>query len=273
MAWEPLNLVGHAFSNGLALRSGSSLRLAAWPADATTGSVTLTLWDAATNEVTNIVATVGSPVPYAFDQAGLFTVSGVCSNANGVTNGTLAVRVVTGAFNGREAACVTGQPRTWDCPGITTDSVIVADSLLSLTATNLVSGGTRFTVMHPSDKPLYMVARLGADGPVLDSAKIVAISGDNGSYFRVLETFSDGSRRVEVRLQLGTVPADLLVKLHIFVGGVTFLDGTLDMTLTAADFDESGVCTYQMLQSAASFTSVCHTTQIYQDTVYIGGTR
>ena len=40
----------------------------------------------------------------------------------------------------------------------------------------------------------------------------------------------------EVKLQLGYVPDDIRVELHIFVGGVTFLDGTLNKTLTAADF-------------------------------------
>jgi hypothetical protein len=116
-----------------------------------------------------------------------------------------------------------------------------------------------------------MVARLGANGPVLDSAKVSAIQGDHGTYFKVVETFADGSRMTEVRLQLGYVPSDLVVQLHIFVGGVTFLDGTLNKTLTAADFNELGVCTYRLIQSAESRTSTCHTTRIYQGGIYIGG--
>jgi hypothetical protein len=213
----------------------------------------------------------GSPVPYCFSQGGDFTVLGTCSNETTLTNGTLAVRVVTASFNGEEAACVTGQARTWDCSGIRTDAVVLADSQLSVSSTNLAGGGTRFTLMNPTDGPLYMVARLGADGPVLDSAKISSIRGDHGTYFKVVETFADGSRMVEVRLQLGYVPTDLAVVLHIFVGGVTFLDGTLNKTLTAADFNELGVCTYRMLQSASSRSSTCHTTKLYQGGLYIGG--
>ena len=268
--WEAVNLLDASFSNGLAIRGGSSLRLSAWPVEATNGLATFMV-STGTNVVTNLVAMVGSPVPYCFSQAGNFTVLGACSNETTFTNGSLAVQVISGSFNGEEAECVTGQARTWDCPGIKTDAVVQADSQLSVSSTNLVGGGTRFTLMNPTDGPFYMVARLGADGPVLDSAKISSIRGDHGTYFKVVETFADGSRMVEVRLQLGYVPSDLTVVLHIFAGGVTFLDGTLNKTLTAADFNELGVCTYRMLQSASSRSSTCHTTKLYQGGLYIGG--
>ncbi len=270
VVWDAVNLLVNSYSNGLAIRGGSSLLLAAWPTESTNGVSTLTIWNG-TNVVTNMVTAAGSSVPYCFGQAGTFTVSGSYSNETTSTNGTLSVRVVTGAFNGREADCVTGQARTWDCPGITTAAVVTADSQLSVSSTNLSGGGTRFTLMNPTDRPLYMVARLGAGGIILDSAKISSIYADHGTYFKVVETFADGSRMTEVRLQLGYVPENLTVKLHVFVGGVTFLDGTLDRTLTAADFNEIGVCTYRMIQSAASQSSTCHTTKLYQGGLYIGG--
>ena len=270
VTWEAINLLDNVYSNGLAIRGGSSLLLAARPAESANGMFTLTIWNG-TNVVTNMVAAAGSSVPYCFGQAGIFTVSGSCSNETTITNGTLSVRVVTGSFNGREADCATGQARTWDCPDITTSAVVTADNQLSVSSTNLSGGGTRFTLMNPTDGPLYMVARLGAGGIILDSAKISSIYGDHGTYFKVVETFADGSRLVEVRLQLGYVPSDLTVKLSIFVGGVTFLDGTIIKTLTAADFNELGVCTYRMLQSASSHSSTCHATKIYQNGLYIGG--
>jgi hypothetical protein len=271
VTWEAVNLLDNAYGADLAIRGGGALRFAGWPAGATNGFVSVTILNSATNAITNLVAAAGSAIPYRFDQAGRFMVSGLYSNGTTVTNGILPVRVVSGSFNGGEAACVTGQARTWDCPGITTDAVVAADSLLSVTVTNLAGGGTRFTLLNPTDGPLYMVARLGANGPVLDSAKVSAIQGDHGTYFKVVETFADGSRMTEVRLQLGYVPSDLVVQLHIFVGGVTFLDGTLNKTLTAADFNELGVCTYRLIQSAESRTSTCHTTRIYQGGIYIGG--
>lgn len=52
--------------------------------------------------------------------------------------------------------------------------------------------------------------------------------------------------------------------MHIFVGGVTFDDGTIDRTLTEADFNDTGVATYYLVQGAGVTTSVCHTTTIYE---------
>lgn len=61
------------------------------------------------------------------------------------------------------------------------------------------------------------------------------------------------------------------VQLGIFVGGVTFDDGTIYRTLTAADFNEAGVATYRLIQPADAKGSVCHWTRIYQNNVYVGG--
>ena len=269
--WEAINLLDHASFTNLAIRAGSAFQFAGWPAGAADGVVSVSILNSATNMVTNLVTAAGTAIPYRFEQAGSFMVISAYSNDITVTNGVLTVKVVADHFNGREAECVTGQARTWDCPNITTDATVVVDSQLSVTTTTLSNGGTRFVLVNPIDGPLYMVARLGAGGPVLDSAKISSIQGDHGTYFRVVETFADGSRMTEVRLQLGYVPADLQVHLSIFVGGVTFLDGTLDKTLTASDFDELGVYTYRMIQSADSMSSTCHTTRLYQGGLYIGG--
>ena len=263
VAWEAVNVIEHPYTNGLSIRSGSSLRLAGWPVGATNGEVVYTVLDAGTNVVTNLVVQMLEPLPCAFGQAGRFNVHAVYSNADFTASGSLEVCVVSGTFNGREAACVIGQPRVWDCPGISTDAVVVADSQL-VVASIPTNGGTRFTLQNPLDKSLYMVARLGADGPVLDSAMISGIYADHGYYYHVVDSYADGSRLIEVRLQLGHIPQDLSVALHIFVGGVVFEDGTLDKILGPADFDELGVCSYRLLQSASSFSSVCHTTLFYQ---------
>jgi hypothetical protein len=269
--WSALNLFDPACSNGLAIRRGSSLQFTAACSNAAGAQVTFTILDAATNAVTNLVAALGAPVRYCFEQPGAFFVQGVVSNATVCTNATLAVQVVAASFPEPEAVCVTGQERTWDCPALTTAAVLVADSRLSVTATNRPHGGLQLGLLNPTDGPLYLVARLGTDGPILDSAKISSVYGDHGTYFRVVEAFGDGSRMVEVRLQLGYVSPDLEVKLRVIVGGVTFLDGALDKTLTAADFDEMGVCSYRLLQAAWASSSTCHTTMLYQDGIYIGG--
>ena len=134
----------------------------------------------------------------------------------------------------------------------------------------LSSGGFEFTLLLGVDTPLHMTARLGEGGPIMDDARVHSVYGANGSYWRTLSICLDGSRMVEVRLQLGNVPPDIEVRIHIFKGGVTFDDGTIDRILTAADFAENGVVTYRMIQSLDSWGSVCHTTGIYQNGEYLG---
>ena len=63
---------------------------------------------------------------------------------------------------------------------------------------------------------------------------------------------------------------EAVVRLEIFVGGVTFLDGSLNKNLTAADFDDLGVAKVTFLQAPGSNTSTCHSLQVLQDGVLVG---
>lgn len=273
VAWAELNILDGTYTNEIPIRSNSSLLLNAYPAGATNGTVTIEVYDSATNLITNIVTAIDQPAPHLFDQAGTFTVSGSYSNETLTTNGSITVKAVAASFAADEAVCVASESRTWDCPNVpaTNDVTVEHDETLTVSSSALAGGGLRFTLLNNYDTPFYLVARLGEDGPILDNAKISTVYGDNGSYWRVVENYADGSRLVVVRLQLGYVPSDIQVKLHIFAGGVTFDDGTLDKTLTAADFNEIGVATYYIVQGAGVTTSICHTTKIYEGSTYIGG--
>lgn len=59
--------------------------------------------------------------------------------------------------------------------------------------------------------------------------------------------------------------------MHMLLAGVTFDDGTVNRTLTAADFNEIGVPTYYLVQGAGVTTSVCRSMDIYQGSTHIGG--
>ena len=88
---------------------------------------------------------------------------------------------------------------------------------------------------------------------------------DNGTYYRVVDTYADGSQLVEVSLLLGAIPEGTSVVLEIFVSGVTFEDGTRTKTLTAADFDADGHYTIRFVRARGVTGSVCHRTYIYQN--------
>jgi len=259
VAWQPFDLSAPP-TNALVLRAGDALLLAS---SAGAAAYDVTLGGIA---VTNL--TLGaSPSAFAFPSAGDY----LLSEAGGTSGVPVAVRAVSASFGG-DALCVAGTPRVWACPGIPTNDVCVdVDGELTVSAAPLASGGTAFTLLSVSPSTLRMAARLGEDGPVIDSAAVNAVHGDNGSYWRETEVFPDGVRAVEVRLQLGNITPDIRIELAVFVSGVTFEDGTLVKVLTAADFDADGVCRYRLLQSPGSTSSVCHTTRVYQGPTYVGG--
>jgi hypothetical protein len=262
VTWAELNILTNG-ANIVLIRKGDSLLLTARANGATAGAFGIHIVG-----VTNYSGPYNRSVPHRFDAAGLYTVLGGFTN-NTVTNGQLTVKVVDAAFNG-DPACMIGVERSWDCPRLPPEVVIEHDGGLGVTSTNLPGGGVRFHLTTGTDDPLYMVARLGANGPIMDNAKVEGIVATQPPYWRVVQSFADGSRLVEARLYLGNIPADLTVEFHIFVGGVTFDDGTIDRTITAVDFNEFGEYVYYMLQSADTLTSTCHSTLIYQEGAYIG---
>jgi hypothetical protein len=223
-----------------------------------------------TNVLTNVVVGINQNFEHLFDSAGNYVVNGSFSNDTVSTNKMISVAVVSASFPLAETVCVAGMARAITCPSLSTNNVVIdSDSALEVVVSPS-GAGTSLQILNRYDTPLYILARLGEDGPILDSTKVSTVYGDNGSYWQVVENYPDGSRLVRVKLQLGCVPTDIQVKLHIFLGGATFDDGTLNKTLTAADFDGMGVATYYMVQSAGITSSTCHTTIIYQGQTIIG---
>ena len=112
-----------------------------------------------------------------------------------------------------------------------------------------------------------MLARISENGAILDGTTVSVIgcrTHREEGYYKVLDVFSDGTKLIEGKIILSDIPADLKITLYISTAGTTFLDGTVVKTLTAADFDENGVCRYQLLKAADSPTSTCHTIDFYQ---------
>jgi hypothetical protein len=87
---------------------------------------------------------------------------------------------------------------------------------------------------------------------------------------RVIERLPDGSQLIEMATVLSSVPSHILVRFEIFVGGITFDDGTIVKELTAADFNQLGEARVRFIRPASAQTSVCHRTKIYQGGVMIG---
>jgi len=289
--WEETNLMATP-TNQVTIRINDALLFNVLPNTGKKnkkGSMVVTI-DGPTG-ITNLVSLTDQPIPYIFEEAGIYIVSGFSSksravhfdendpvNAYGFRNGIAAngvynngntstsavftVEVVDYRFSGNPS-CLKDSQRSWDCPDIAEETVIEQDGTLELVRNPLDGGGTLFELTSPTSDEQCMIARLGEGGPITDHALVNTITEYSGEYYRIVEEFADGSNLIELTLSFANIPDDFQMVLEIFVGGVTFLDGTVEKEFTKADFNEQGVLKVLMV-NAAGKQSDCHRVKIFQ---------
>ena len=242
VTWAELNILSGLYTNTVMVRENDSLLLAAYPTNQTNGTVTIDVYDSATNLVTNVVTDIDTPVPHLFDVEDTYTVSGSFSNAIIVTNSSITVKAVGGSFDGNPV-CYVGTQRTWDCADLPEDDVVIeSDPKLTVSSSELGGGGLRFLIDMETDVSRYMIARLGEEGPILDNARVDGVIMRLGGKYDVdtVDVLPDGTDVLEYRIWLTTVPSDISIQVNIFSGGLVFDDGTTSRTFTASDFNDEG---------------------------------
>jgi hypothetical protein len=289
--WQQLNLMA-APTNYMVLRKNDALLFNVLPdtdKEDKQGSLVITV-DGPMG-TTNLVSLTELPVPYIFEEPGLYTISGLSSKSRAVsfdeddpvnaygfrsgyaddgvfnegntsTSDVFTVEIVDWHFNGAPS-CLKDSERSWDCPDIAAETVVEQDALLAVSRSTLEQGRTCFNLLSSASEEQIMIARLNENGPITDSVAVNTITSRSSEFYRIIEEFSDGSNLIEMTLSFENIPDDFRVVLDIFVGGVTFLDGTIEKEFTKADFDEQGVLKVLMVQSEAK-PSNCHRVTIFQ---------
>jgi hypothetical protein len=104
----------------------------------------------------------------------------------------------------------------------------------------------------------------GKDSPIVDAVTVDPIHcyNDEESTSLPVGTLPDGTviYRFCVNFE-GAIPLDLRIVVNPFTGA-TFSDGSIEKTLTAADFDSEGRCIYYLYVKNGG-TSTCHSVTIY----------
>jgi hypothetical protein len=280
ITWREFNLLE---GNDVTIRQGDALLLTAAPAQATAGEVVITVMG-----VTNYVTQVGEPVPHRFDQPGSFSVMGTYNGQRAI-NRSIRVKVVSASLGTPVAAWV-GYRRYWDCPDFGKDVVLDVDPRLQIAETPqsvweaetpaplpLAANTRRYGLIADAAEPRVVLARLGTNGPVI--ARMVVegfrLFTTYDTYMRYVSIYPDGSQLVEGAFVMS--PRQVLAEgvtadVRLFSSGAIFEDGTVSKTLTAADFDELGICRVRLVRAASARTSVCHVTRTYQGGMLVGRT-
>ena len=263
VSWRDFDVFdGEYATNAIVIRTGDALKIAPHDDGESEVAICRASNSGAWSAITNWTESVSTP--YVFETQGMYLVTVSREGLFGSYVGYALVDVVRSIFPKRNPAILLDAEQTLSCPNLSQRNVLEHDAELQLGA-EIAGSGVTLSLLTHADRDLGLVSRLSDGGAISDAVQVTPMWADNGTYYRVADTFADGSQLVEVSLLLGAVPEGTTVTLTIFVSGVTFDDGTRTKTLTAADFDENGHCTIRFIRARGIKTSVCHSTRIYQD--------
>ncbi len=272
--WEVTNLLE---ADNTVIRKGDALLLNAQPTKESSGAVNIAIAG-----IADYSTDAAKPVAHRFDKAGTFTVTGTFL-PTGATR-SITVKVVEASFGDSISAWV-GKRRFWDMENIPPEVVIEADPRLKLTRVSkeeraqqiptpppLGINGHQYSVIADAAEPRVVVARLGANGPIIARSVVEGFRLFNwyDTYLRYVQIHDDGSQTIEEAMILSLMRPDIKVVVRIIVSGVTFDDGTLTKTLMADDFDTLGICRVRYIRADGVKNSVCHVTKVYQGDTLIG---
>jgi len=264
VVWEPTNVLN---AGTMHLRKGDALLLTAETDTVKKGQVQLFIGEEVFRSKT------GEPVVYRFDKPGRYRVEGACISLQGsVTKGQIEVHVYDTEI-GQAPAVWAGNTRRWDVPAFGKHVTLEADDDLVLhEVAYLPKGGRRLNLALQTPETKHLVARIADTGAILAAIPVQGFDVKTAvdTYVRLVKTHEDGSQLVSVGFIASPVPENVSLKLTIFVGGVTFEDGTISKTLTAEDFDALGRCEVRFNRAAGAKTAVCHITEAYQGYQFVG---
>jgi hypothetical protein len=273
--WAVLNLLQLSGSEPVNLRTGSKLRLTAIPAETDPvddNLITLTVDDGTTptNYPVDDAATHSATVE--FTATGSYTLTGTYAVAGGdPVIASITVEVFDGGFAGDPIVGM-NKPLDWDNPLMPAALPIEIDQGLALTEIGtLPGGGFQFSLLSGNPNESYLAVRLDEEGEILDQATVTTISvaSNEQTSLDILQTYADGSQLIGTPIILSEIPDGLEVHLQIFVGGVTFEDGTTYKILTPEDFDEFGRY-YAKFIKTPDAPAHCHRIHMYLDGTYLG---
>jgi hypothetical protein len=253
--WIPTNILA---GGTVIIRKNDSLRFTAFPLGGTPDKGAVSIQGAEQS----LQTTADAPRTVSFSTAGTFRIDASYKPVTGgaIVNGSLTVRVEEGSFGGDFPVFV-GRKRNWSLGSlkventVTWDSQVVGAELPAAPPARLLAVSTGVLGPH------RVVARTSDGGAILARGTIVGYNiastyGTRG--VRIINTYPNGDRIVEMRVAVSELPPGCYLKLVIFAAGVTFDDGTRTKLLRLSDFGKDGVAFVRFNYPKGTRTSVCH---------------
>ena len=259
VTWLPTNLLT---TSSLSIRLGDSLKLSAFTGITGTPEESVTL----TVEGQTTTFTADQPLVHAFTTAGSIPVLVTHSLGGNLTTAATTINVVAAPVI-ESPVCVVDFYREVNIPALSPGVSLQLDSRIEIGDIAYSAGGQRLTLRLNSLENRSSVFRLGENtGPIVSSLPFRAMRVRSGSQTSLLITKSSPTGWTQAIMPImidGSWP-DTVVKMEIFIGGVTFDDGSLTRSINpAAECDAFGV-NRLVFYRTGSVGSVCHRISIWQ---------
>jgi len=266
LQWLAVNLLS---ATNLIVRQGDSLLFNALPANGAEGQLQVAI---GTNSYSGMTT---RPASYQFATPGDYTVTGTYTpRSGGSQSGSVTVDVVPRQqLPPSQPDAWTGMERTLNLTNFAPEAALQTDSRLTcfVSGTN-ANGGIQLTLGADANEPRSMLARLGTNGPVLDSRQVQGFdvwSGDQ-VYTSIIQVYPDGSQLVQMLVISSPLETNVTFVIQPIVSGVMFDDGTTLKVLTSTNFDALGQCPVRFIRPASAISSVCNSIKAYQGNYQIG---
>lgn len=254
VVWRPVNL---ATETEISIRAGSTLLMSAWLDETDNSRLTFTI----DGEETEIRAK--ESLEWSFPAVGQWAVS-VLHEQSGETYEMIVH--VRDAVLPDDLLVVENRFNHVHLPGVAPDLGLDSDEEVGIDqVTEAVGGGSdvrlagRIPGIHPT------AARLAGGQAVLDLADVTTVGVSDGlrTGNTIVTGHGDGLFKVRETIVVTHLPPGGTVRISIFAGGVTFLDGSTTLILSAGDFDENGVIVLEMLKPEDRLAGACYTITVF----------
>lgn len=263
LTWVPTNLL---VQENMTLRKGDALRLTAFDGNEQHGSAAESVTLEAEGQTYTFTA--DAPLTYTFNNPGVHTVS-VTHVHNGLqTTRSISVSVVDDMVTTLDSpVCVQGYWREWDVPVLPSGAVLEFDEGVEIREViDLGASGMRYVLKVNKLEPVYAAVK-SENGIILASTVLrpLSVRDEDETSLQIAESYPDGSILVEMPSIVSHKYDDIILRYSIFIGGVTFGDGTgPDKDFTMNDFNDFNTARVLMLK-ATNHGGVCHRASIWQN--------
>jgi PA14 domain len=257
--WIPINLMANSTIN---LRVGDSLKFTAFTGNIATSKETVGMVLAGQNY--SLLAT--QPAIYKFTTAGKITTQ-ISHRLDGIlTTKTVVFNVVAPPLI-ESPVCVLGHYREVTTPPLSAGISLQMDKRIDVhTTIARPDGGAIHTLRLANLRDFQVVTRIGTTGPILGTLPFRAMrvrSADSTAVFR-RGSLGNDTWDIGMPVIVDNPCSGIVLKFDIFIGGVTFDDGTISkVILVPDDLTPEGECQLGFIK-VGSDGSNCHRLGIWQ---------